>query len=159
MTFLTLSEMSYLFFKPNNNLFKLFVKKSSFALWWVGRNAPTCPETIRNEYSFPVSKWFYHSVFQQNKCWQKYWDPKTDQHRMMLITFRRKKVMWMVILGRMRNKTFPQNCASLVQNVQLSPIKKICTHTLWFYPQIKVLLALLRERIAAWSHHLQRNIF
>ena len=45
------------------------------------------------------------------------------------------------------------------QNVQLIPIKKLNTHTLWFHPQIKELSALLRNQIAVQSRYLQWKDF
>ena len=45
------------------------------------------------------------------------------------------------------------------QNVQLVPIKKMNTQTLWFHPQIKELSALLRDQIAVQSRHLHWKDF
>ena len=45
------------------------------------------------------------------------------------------------------------------QNVQLVPIKKMSTHTLWFQPQLNELLNILRDKIAFENRHLQWKVF
>ena len=48
-------------------------------------------------------------------------------------------------------KTFAKTAKFWSQNVQLVPIEKKNTHTLWFHPQIKESLTLLRDKIAVQS--------
>ena len=58
-----------------------------------------------------------------------------------------------------QNNIFLQNRSVLASKVQLVPLKKLNTHTLWFHPQIKELLTLLRDKIVLQSRHLQWNVF
>ena len=63
----------------------------------------------------------------------------------------------MRFLGKTKN--FAKTARFWSQNVQLVPIKKMNTHTLWFHPQIKELSAVLRDQITVQSHHLQWKDF
>ena len=52
-----------------------------------------------------------------------------------------------------KTKHFAKTAQFWSQNIQLVPIKKMNTNTLWFHPQIKELSALLRDQTAAQRRH------